>query len=79
MVCNGCCFYHPYRDRTCSAIPRMSAEDVKRMQKCDCRLTIPDVAMEMRKVTEEERRRRWHKETDTEKEEGNDQDNTGQG
>ncbi len=79
MGCNGGCFYHPYRDRTCSAIPRLRAENVEKMQKCDCRLTIPDASMEMRKVTEEEQRRRWHKETDTEKEEGNDQDNAGQG
>ncbi len=79
MVCNGCCFYHPYRERICSAIPRLRAENVEKMQKCDCRLTVPDTTMEMRRVTEEEQRRRWNLETDTEKEEGNDQNYEGQG
>ncbi len=69
MVCNGCCFYHPYRERICSAIPRMSAEDAGQMAQCDCRLTVPEAALEMRKVTEEEQRRRFHSKTNTEKEE----------
>ena len=54
MFCTGCIFYHPYREKRCSIVPRARVEDVKN---CGLRLEAGPVELAMRTVEPEEQER----------------------
>lgn len=55
MICDGCVYYHPYREKKCSIVPRSS--EMAGATSCACRLEAPERALDMRTVTAEETRR----------------------
>lgn len=61
IFCEGCIFYHPFREKRCSIAPRTRVEDV---EQCDLRLEAGAVALAMRTVEAEEQERyvSWLKE-----------------
>lgn len=54
MFCDGCVFYHPFREKRCSIAPRTRVENVKR---CGLREEASVSALALRTVEPEEQER----------------------